>query len=520
MADIVLINPRFEISFWGLEHALPFMGKRANMPVAALPLLAALTPQQHRVTIVDENVEPIDFDRCARADIVGVTGMVVQRQRMREILAELRARGAFTAVGGPWVTVQEDYFKGLADVVFIGEAEETWPQFLADWGRGCAAARYEQADKTDLSRVPAPRLDLLKTKHYAFGSVQFSRGCPFLCEFCDIIVVFGRKPRLKTPEQVIAELENLRAHRMSTVFIVDDNLIGNKNAIKGLLKHVVAWQQANGFPLSFVTEASLDLADDEELMRLMVDAGIEAVFVGIESTNAESLREARKLQNVRGKDSMVDKVRRVQDAGMEVWAGMILGFDHDDATAFDAHRRFLEAARINTAMVGMLSAVPKTPLHARLAAAGRLDPADNPAHGTNVIPLKMSRDELSEGYIGLMARLYEWPAYFARLDDLYLSGRLEFNRAWQRYASDHGWRRRGRHLQFTVQALGIVLRLMLRVPDRALRGVYRRQFWRLLRTRRNPAVLRVYAIKCAIHFHMHEFVRLLVARDRPLLNTY
>ena len=520
MADIVLINPRFEISFWGLEHALPFMGKRANMPVAALPLLAALTPQQHRVTIVDENVEPIDFDRCARADIVGVTGMVVQRQRMREILAELRARGAFTAVGGPWVTVQEDYFKGLADVVFIGEAEESWPQFLADWGRGCAAARYEQADKTDLSRVPAPRLDLLKTKHYAFGSVQFSRGCPFLCEFCDIIVVFGRKPRLKTPEQVIAELENLRAHRMSTVFIVDDNLIGNKNAIKGLLKHVVAWQQANGFPLSFVTEASLDLADDEELMRLMVDAGIEAVFVGIESTNAESLREARKLQNVRGKDSMVDKVRRVQDAGMEVWAGMILGFDHDDATAFDAHRRFLEAARINTAMVGMLSAVPKTPLHARLAAAGRLDPADNPAHGTNVIPLKMSRDELSEGYIGLMARLYEWPAYFARLDDLYLSGRLEFNRAWQRYASDHGWRRRGRHLQFTVQALGIVLRLMLRVPDRALRGVYRRQFWRLLRTRRNPAVLRVYAIKCAIHFHMHEFVRLLVARDRPLLNTY
>jgi hypothetical protein len=199
---------------------------------------------------------------------------------------------------------------------------------------------------------------------------------------------------------------------------------------------------------------------------------------------------------------------------------MILGFDHDDATAFDAHRRFLEAARINTAMVGMLSAVPKTPLHARLTAAGRLDPADNPAHGTNVIPLKMSRDELSEGYIGLMARLYEWPAYFARLDDLYLAGRLEFNRAWQRYARNHVWRRRGRHLQFTAQALGIILRLMMRVPDGALRGVYRRQFWRVLRTRRNPAVLRIYAIKCAIHFHMHEFVRLLVARDRPLLNTY
>ena len=520
MADIVLINPKFEVSFWGLEHALPFLGKRANMPVAALPLLAALTPDEHRVTIIDENVEPIDFDRCARADVVGVTGMVVQRQRMREILTELRRRGVFTAVGGPWITVQEDYFTGLADVIFIGEAEETWPQFLADWARGRTAARYEQAEKTDLSRVPPPRLDLLRTRRYAFGSVQFSRGCPFLCEFCDIIVVFGRKPRLKTAAQVIAELENLRAHRMSTVFIVDDNLIGNKKAIKELLKHVIAWQRANGFPMSFVTEASLDLADDDELMRLMVDAGIEAVFVGIESTNEESLREARKLQNVRGSDSMVDKVRRIQDAGMEVWAGMILGFDHDDATAFDAQRRFLERARINTAMVGMLSAVPKTPLHARLAAAGRLDPADNPAHGTNVIPLKMSRDELSDGYIGLMARLYDWRSYFGRLDDLYLAGRVEINRAWQQYAMDHAWRRRRRHLRFTLEALGILLRLMTRVPDGSLRSVYRRQFWHLLRARRNPAVLRIYAIKCAIHFHMHEFVRLLTARDRPLLNTY
>ena len=161
MADIVLINPKFEISFWGLEHALPFVGKRANMPVAALPLLAALTPAEHTVTIIDENVEPIDFARCARADIVGVTGMIVQRQRMREVLTELKRRGCFTVVGGPWITVKEDYFGELADVMFIGEAEETWPGFLADWTAGHAAKRYEQEDKTDLSRVPAPRLDLI-----------------------------------------------------------------------------------------------------------------------------------------------------------------------------------------------------------------------------------------------------------------------------------------------------------------------------------------------------------------------
>ena len=210
MADIVLINPRFEVSYWGLEHALPIVGKRANLPVACLPLLAALTPPDFRVTLLDENVEPIDFDRVARADIVGVTGMNVQRFRARRILEELKARGTFTAVGGPWVSVQEDYFDGLADVTFIGEAEETWPRFLNDWQQGCPEHRYEQDEKTDMTRVPVPRFDLLKTDAYMFGSVQFSRGCPFQCEFCDIIVTFGRRPRYKTSAQVFAELEALR----------------------------------------------------------------------------------------------------------------------------------------------------------------------------------------------------------------------------------------------------------------------------------------------------------------------
>src|SRR5262249_22665419 len=172
MADIVLINPRFNVSYWGMEHALPLLGKRANLPVAALPLLAALTPAGHTVTLLDENVEPLDYDRLARADIVGVTGMSVQPLRMREILKQLKARGAFTVVGGPWVTVQEDYFGDLADVRFIGEAEQTWPQFLADWQAGQHAPRYEQAAKTDLTTVPTPRFDLLKMRHYLFGSVQ------------------------------------------------------------------------------------------------------------------------------------------------------------------------------------------------------------------------------------------------------------------------------------------------------------------------------------------------------------
>ena len=179
MADIVLINPKFEVSYWGMENALPYVGKQANLPVAALPLLAALTPPEHTITLIDENVEPIDFDRCARADIVGLTGMSVQRFQMTDILTTLKKRGCFTVVGGPWVTVQDDYFDDLADVIFIGEAEETWPQFLADWQDGRHAPRYEQAEKTDMSRVPVPRFDLLKMNRYAFGSLQFSAAARF-----------------------------------------------------------------------------------------------------------------------------------------------------------------------------------------------------------------------------------------------------------------------------------------------------------------------------------------------------
>jgi radical SAM superfamily enzyme YgiQ (UPF0313 family) len=520
MADIVLINPKFEISFWGLEHALPLMGKRANMPVAALPLIAALTPSHHSITIIDENVEAIDFARCEKADIVGVTGMIVQRQRMREILTELRKRKCYAVVGGPWVSVSESYFDNLADVIFVGEAEETWPQFLADFETGKVRHRYEQEEKTDLAKVPAPRLDLLKMNKYAFGSVQFTRGCPFTCDFCDIIVIFGRRPRLKTHEQIIVELEALRAQNLRFVFIVDDNIIGNKKAIKGILHHVIAWQKANGYPLMFVTEASIDLADDAELMQLMVEANIGAVFVGIESVNEDSLKEAKKLQNLRRGGTLVEKVRRIQDKGMEVWAGMIVGFDHDDETVFSAQARFLAEARISMAMIGMLSAIPKTPLYDRLKAQGRLDETDDPAYGTNVLPVRMSREALSAGYVRLMAELYEPEAYFARTDDLYRSGRIVIDRAFRAYAASHPWARIAINARLWLESLGLFIRLMTKIPDPALRRIYCTRLLSFLSARPEPATLRVYAIKCATHWHMHRFVRVLMNRSRPLVNTY
>jgi radical SAM superfamily enzyme YgiQ (UPF0313 family) len=520
MADIVLINPRFEVSYWGMEHALPFLGKRANLPIAALPLLAALTPSEHTVTLLDENVEAINFERVARADIVGVTGMSVQRFRMREILTELKARGAFTVVGGPWVSVQEDYFGDLADAIFVGEAEETWPQFLREWQEGRHQPRYEQTQKSDMTKVPTPRFDLLKMRHYLFGSVQFSRGCPFQCEFCDIIVTFGRRPRLKTSAQIIAELEALRAQKIDIAFIVDDNLIGNKKAIKVLLRDLIAWQKANGYPFDFFTEASLDLAEDEELMELMVDANIISVFIGIESPNEKSLQETKKFQNVRPAGTIVERVHRIQQAGIEVWCGMIMGFDNDDSTIFDAQQQFLKDARIPTAMIGMLAAIPKTPLHARLAQEGRLDPADEMEYGTNVIPKQMTREELRDGYVQVLNDVYEPEAYFERLEELYLKHKMPFSQGIVKYWRRHPWSWLKMQTRNLVGSVLLYRWLMQGVPEASLRKEYRKRIWRLVKARPDPNLVILYIIKCAMHYHAHTMARQMALGGSRVYNSF
>src|SRR5262252_4108515 len=335
---ICLINPKFEPSYWGFDYALPLYpgNKKCTMTTGALAHLAGLVPD-HEVYLLDENVEQIDFEFLKEFDIVGVTGMIVQRDRMREILKIIRQMGAFAVVGGAYASVDEPFFDGLCDVLFSGEADETWPEFVKCFATGKKHKTfYKQEDPTDMTRAPKPRVDLLKVDRYASGSLQFSRGCPFQCEFCDIIVTFGRRPRVKTAGQVLAELDALRAQGVRVAFIVDDNLIGNRKAIAALLSGVIAWQERHGYPMTFFTEASIDLADDPGLMRLMVDANIASVFVGIESPNEASLRETKKLQNVRPTGTIVERVHRIQKSGIEVWCGMILGFDNDDATIFEA----------------------------------------------------------------------------------------------------------------------------------------------------------------------------------------
>ena len=520
MARIALINPRFPVSFWGLNHGLPLMGKRANMPVLALPTLAGLTPPEHEVVLIDENVREIDFDELATFDIVGLTGMTVQRDRMREILMELHARDIFTVIGGPWISVAEDWFSGLVDVMFIGEAEETWPRFLEEWKQGLHQFRYEQAEKTDMTKVPQPRYDLVPFRDYAMGCVQTSRGCPFQCEFCDIIVIFGRKPRVKTPEQVVAEIDAQHRLGARVIFLVDDNFIGNKKLAKGILRAIVEWQHAHGFPMAFFTEASLDLAEDDELMALMADAGLVAVFIGIESPDEAALRETKKYQNVRG--GIVERVRKVQDAGLEVYAGMIVGFDSDDESVFDRQFEFLRQTRVVGAMAGMLSAIPKTPLYDRLEAAGRLDnaAADDPNIATNVIPLNMSREAMRDGWVDLMDRLYDADNYFDRFDALFVEGRLPLATAKMT------WLRKRRPLSYVkiqtltvLAALGMLARIWTDPRTRPFRRRYARSLRKLLTSGRPPRYLFQFAYKCIMHTHFAIMTRQMVKGETRLVNT-
>ena len=511
MADIVLINPRFELSFWGLEHSMQLFGKRANLPVACLALLAALVPDHHQVTLIDENVEDIDFDRLGRADLIGLTGMCIQGQRLVKILEECRSRGVMTVVGGSMATVEPDTLEGFADVIFVGEADDTWPQFLSEWERGRHKSRYEQPEKTEMARLPLPRVDLHKSDRYMFGSMQISRGCPFTCEFCDIIVTFGRRPRIKTSEQVLAELESFRHAGLRIIFVVDDNLIGNKKAIKPVLREIIRWQQERAYPLTLFTEASLDLAEDDELMELMGLANFQSVFIGIETPNEDSLLETKKYQNVRPKaGTLVERVHRVQQHGIDVWCGMIVGFDHDDPSIFEVMPKFLAEARISAALIGMLYAIRTTPLYDRLNAAGRLnDDEAREKYGTNVIPLGMSREQLRDGFIRVMQASYSADHYFKCLDTQFIDENFKFTLHELPYWKSHRWAWVKRCF-FNYIKFAVVAARLQRLEDGASGSRYRQQILRILRARwREPHVLFIYALKVAFHYHFASVARAL-----------
>jgi radical SAM superfamily enzyme YgiQ (UPF0313 family) len=409
---LYLIAPKNPESFWTFDRILPSLGKRCVFPNLALPTLAGLTPPPHEVVLCDENVEPVDFD--TDADVIGITGFVVHKRRIFEIAEAFRRRGKLVAVGGPFATLCPEELHAKVDVLFVGEAEYTWPQFVRDYEAGRWQSEYRQDDKPSMLDSPLPRFDLLRVDRYRSMAIQFARGCPYSCEFCDIIVMYGRRPRTKSVAQVLAEVDAIHALGVSNIFVVDDNFIGNKRDAKALLAALAEWQEARGYPIEFMTEVSLNVAQDDELLHLMKRAHFVVVFVGIESPRAASLAESKKTQNTR--EDLVTAVHRIQAAGIQVMAGMIVGFDSDDPAIFDEQFRFIQRARIPISMTGMLNAMPKTPLHERLKEAGRLiaESVGDQFVFTNIVPGGMSRLELYEGYRTLLHRLYDYGNYRRR----------------------------------------------------------------------------------------------------------
>jgi len=514
--SICLINPKFEPSYWGFDFALPLYpgDRRSSMMTGALPHLAGLAGD-HDIRLIDENIEAIDFESLRDFDLIGVTGMIVQKQRMKEILRELQKREHFIAVGGAYASVDPGYFDGLCDVLFVGEADTTWPEFLADFAAGRSTKTvYEQSERTDLMALPKPRYDLLNAKKFASGSLQFSRGCPFECEFCDIIVTFGRIPRTKTPAQVIEELEDQVKAGYFSVFIVDDNFIGNKKRARELLVELVKWQEANNYPVRLSTEASINLADDANLLDLMYRANFRYVFIGIETPRQDSLKETKKFQNTRG-DSLEAKLERIQNAGLDIYAGFIVGFDNDDHSIFEQQYQFIQSTGIQLAMVGMLSAIPKTPLYERLERDGRLNLKDA---NCNIIPAQMTVDELKQGYAELVTRLYTPQAFLERylrafrLPE-YLRRRAEISRK-----ANEG--KLVPTLAYGVILLANLLRTL--AADGSLRELgraYLRYFRINLRYRRDVIGFAQFMNRCVTHWHFFKFTREATAGRLRIFNS-
>ena len=406
---LLLINPRFPESFWSFKWAIDNIlpNKRTTHPPLGLATLAALCPENWEVEIIDENIESIPLD--PRADIIGVCGMGVQFKRQKELLTFYKRKGYYVVAGGSYASLCPELYESLADTVVAGEAEYIWKEFCKDFEMGEPKRLYHEHGEVALTDSPVPRFDLLKLDKYQAVSLQFSRGCPFRCEFCDIIVMFGRKPRTKSLEQVGRELDELRGLNINNVFYVDDNLIGNKPLAKKLLKFLSEYQREHNYRFHFGTEASLNLAYDEELLELFRGANFGWVFIGIESPDEESLKETLKFQNTR--QDMLASIKKVYSYGIEILAGFIVGFDNDTIETFDKQYRFITKSGIQTAMIGLLTAAPKTPLYERLEKDGRIIPdannSDNTKLSTNIIPKQMGYDEMVSGYRALYYRLLD-----------------------------------------------------------------------------------------------------------------
>lgn len=502
---VLLVQPRFsDASFWNYRSTCRLSGAKYPAPPLNLITIAAMLPPDWRPKLVDENIETLTDAHIAGADMVMLGAMLPQRPGALAVIRRAQAAGKPVLIGGPDTTSSPQVYRA-AEFQLIGEAEGTLERFFEDWRDGVPRGVYEAPKHVaDVTRTPVPRYDLLKRRSYIELSLQFSRGCPFLCEFCDIIELFGRNPRTKTVDQVLSELDAIFAtgHR-GIVDFVDDNLIGNKKAVKAVLPAVIAWQKAHKYPFYFTTEASLNLADDLEFLEMMRDARFMAVFIGIESPDADVLTMTRKKQNTRR--DIAQNVRTIYRAGIAVVGGFILGFDKEKQTVADDLVALIEEAAIPVAIVGLLVALPGTQLERRLAAEGRLHTPDMSALDLDLIDgdqcslglnfdTSRPREEVMADLASAVSRLYAPEAYFGRIRAMV--DRLDMSGANGMTPQAGFWTE--------MRKLATVLwKVTFTTPW------MRREFWSLMRytVRRNPAALNPAISMAVLYAHLGPFSR-------------
>ncbi len=413
---ILLVYPKYPDTFWSFKYALKFVSKKAANPPLGLLTVASLLPIAWNKRMTDMNVESLNSKDIMWADMVFIGAMNIQKESVEEVIGKCKLLNKTMIAGGPLFTEEPENYTHV-DHLILNEAEITLPLFLNDLIQGNAQHIYQTSEYADISKSPVPDYSLIKTSHYNTLSIQYTRGCPFNCEFCDITALLGHKVRFKSPQQIIAELDNIfNCGWRKSVFFVDDNFIGNLKEIKrNILPAIIAWMDEHAHPFTFTTEASINLADDTELIELMADAGFASVFIGIETTDEDSLAECGKKQN--SNRDVLKSVRNIQDHGIEVSGGFIVGFDHDKEDVFRNQIDFIQSSGIISAMVGLLGAPKKTRLYKRLKGEGRLlgeISGDNTDLSINFVP-KMNTNELISGYKSIIRGIYSGNSYYERV---------------------------------------------------------------------------------------------------------
>jgi len=417
---ILMVYPKIPSTFWSLDSILPYFKKKALLPPLGLLHIAAMLPDNYEVKLIDMNAKELRVEDILEADLVFVSAMSIQQESFEKVVKLCNDNNKTVVGGGPHMWSWQKWLKGV-DHIIINEAELLLPEFLKDYAQGKAKAMYQSDIKPDITKVPPPRLDLINVNDYVSMPLQFSRGCPFNCEFCDIIEMFGRKVRTKEIEQFITELEGVRDSGFyGSIFVVDDNFVGNKSKTKALLTRLIAWQEENSYPFSLYTEASMNLAQDDELMDMMIKAGFNMVFIGIESPDPDTLTATQKNQNVR--EDLLESIKKIQSKGIMIMGGFIIGFDNDTEKVFDLQINFIMEAGIPIAMVGLLAAMPNTQLWRRLEREKRII-GDGHHTGNNVdicvnfIP-KIPEKKLVEGYKRVISTLYTPKNWYGRFLNL------------------------------------------------------------------------------------------------------